>query len=64
MSLEPNLLEVRYRRLLRLLPEPARSRWAEDMVATYLAASTAEDPEYAEFGSPTLADGSRITSTC
>jgi hypothetical protein len=56
MSLEPNLLEVRYRRLLRLLPEPARSRWAEDMVATYLAESAADDPEYAEFGSPTLAD--------
>ena len=56
MNLEDNLLEVRYRRLLRLLPEPARSRWADDMVATYLAASTADDPEYAEFGSLTLAD--------
>ncbi|MGR6962962.1 hypothetical protein ACU610_00630 [Geodermatophilus sp. URMC 61] len=56
MSLEANLLEVRYRRLLRLLPEPARSRWTDDMVATYLTASTANDPEYAEFGSPTLAD--------
>ncbi|SEK30347.1 hypothetical protein SAMN04515665_101352 [Blastococcus sp. DSM 46786] len=49
-------LEERYRRLLRLLPEPARSRWADDMVGTYLAATTRDDPEYAEFGSPTPAD--------
>ncbi|WP_236829306.1 hypothetical protein [Blastococcus sp. KM273128] len=49
-------LEERYRRLLRLLPEPARSRWADDMVETYLAAATTDDPEYAEFGSPTPAD--------
>jgi hypothetical protein len=49
-------LEQRYRRLLRWLPEPARSRWADDMTGTYLSVTTADDPEYAEFGSPTVAD--------
>lgn len=49
-------LEQRYRRLLTWLPEPARSRWADDMTETWLEATTADDPEYAEFGSPTLAD--------
>ncbi|MGY1838684.1 MULTISPECIES: hypothetical protein [unclassified Modestobacter] len=49
-------LEVRYRRLLGWLPEPARSRWADDMTETYLSVTTADDPEYAEFGSPTVAD--------
>jgi hypothetical protein len=49
-------LEQRYRRLLRWLPEPARSRWADDMTETYLSVATADDPEYAEFGSPTAAD--------
>lgn len=49
-------LELRYRRLLRLLPEPARSRWADDMTDTFLSACTDDDPEFAEFGSPSLAD--------
>ncbi|WP_222194669.1 hypothetical protein [Modestobacter italicus] len=49
-------LEQRYRRLLTWLPEPARSRWADDMTETWLEATTADDPEYAEFGSPSLAD--------
>src|SRR3954447_1169729 len=49
-------LEQRYRRLLQWLPEPARSRWADDMTETYLSVTTAGDPEYAEFGSPTVAD--------
>jgi hypothetical protein len=35
-------LEERYRRVLRLLPAPYRTRWEEDMVATYLAAAAAE----------------------
>ncbi|MCZ2823213.1 MULTISPECIES: hypothetical protein [unclassified Modestobacter] len=49
-------LEERYRRLLTWLPEPARSRWADDMTQTYLQVETADDPEYAEFGSPSLTD--------
>ncbi|WP_299953222.1 hypothetical protein [uncultured Modestobacter sp.] len=49
-------LEQRYRRLLTWLPEPARSRWADDMTGTWLEATTTDDPEYAEFGSPSLAD--------
>ena len=49
-------LEQRYRRLLAWLPEPARSRWADEMTGTFLEATTAGDPEYAEFGSPSLAD--------
>jgi hypothetical protein len=49
-------LEQRYRRLLQWLPEPARSRWADDMTETYLSVTTADDPEYAEFGSPSTAD--------
>ncbi|MCZ2811118.1 hypothetical protein O2W15_06680 [Modestobacter sp. VKM Ac-2979] len=49
-------LEQRYRRLLTWLPEPARSRWADDMTETYLQVETADDPEYAEFGSPSLTD--------
>ena len=49
-------LEQRYRRLLTWLPEPARSRWADDMTATWLEATTADDPEYAEFGSPSATD--------
>ncbi len=49
-------LEERYRRLLRALPEPARSRWADEMTDTYLDATCADDPEYAEYGSPSPAD--------
>ena len=49
-------LEQRYRRLLAWLPEPARSRWADDMTDTFLEATTADDPEFAEFGSPSAAD--------
>jgi hypothetical protein len=49
-------LEQRYRALLAWLPEPARSRWADDMTETFLAVATADDPEYAEFGSPSLRD--------
>jgi hypothetical protein len=49
-------LEQRYRALLRWLPEPARSRWADDMTGTYLSLMTTDDPEYAEFGSPSLTD--------
>ena len=49
-------LEERYRRLLRWLPEPARARWADDMTETYLSVTTADDPEYAEFGTPSAAD--------
>jgi len=49
-------LEERYRGLLAWLPEPARSRWADEMTETYLEATTADDPEYAEFGSPSPAD--------
>jgi hypothetical protein len=49
-------LEQRYRDLLRWLPEPARSRWADDMTETYLSVTTDDDPEYAEFGSPSLVD--------
>jgi hypothetical protein len=55
MSAVPTL-EDRYRRLLRALPEPARSRWADEMTDTYLTATCAHDPEFAEFGSPDLAD--------
>ena len=49
-------LEQRYRRLLTWLPEPARSRWADDMTETWLEATTADDPEFAEFGSPSPTD--------
>ncbi|SDN90041.1 hypothetical protein SAMN05660199_00963 [Klenkia soli] len=49
-------LEQRYRRLLRALPEPARSRWADEMTDTYLTATCADDPEFADFGSPALVD--------
>jgi hypothetical protein len=49
-------LEERYRRLLSWLPEPARSRWADDMTETFLEVSTADDPEFADFGSPSVTD--------
>lgn len=55
MSAVPTL-EERYRRLLRVLPEPARSRWADEMTETYLEATCADDPEFAEYGSPDLSD--------
>jgi hypothetical protein len=55
MSTVPSL-EERYRRLLRALPEPARSRWSDEMTETYLEATCADDPEFAEFGSPDLTD--------
>jgi hypothetical protein len=53
MTTDMTFLEDRYRRLLRWLPEPARSRWTEDMVDTYLTAAIADD---AEVGTPSLAD--------
>ena len=49
-------LEQRYRRLLSWLPEPARTQWADDMTDTFLEVTTADDPEYADFGSPSVAD--------
>lgn len=55
MSTVPSL-EERYRRLLRALPEPARSRWSDEMTETYLEATCADDPEFAEYGSPELSD--------
>lgn len=36
-------LEERYRRVLRLLPASYRTRWEQDMVATFLASASADD---------------------
>lgn len=50
-----SLLEQRYRRALRLLPAAYRQRWEEDMVAAFLEAAHAadpDDPEGVEISSP------------
>jgi hypothetical protein len=53
-------LEGRYRSLLRILPSDYRADWEEEMVATFLASSTPDDPEdaeyHAEFGRPGLSE--------
>jgi hypothetical protein len=50
------VLETRYRRLLRVLPEDYRAAWEEEMVGTYLQSqATADEAEaeyLAEFGRP------------
>lgn len=50
-----SLLEERYRRVLRMLPAAYRRRWEEDMVAAFLEAAHASDPDDPEgvgLGSP------------
>jgi hypothetical protein len=50
-----SLLEERYRRALRLLPDDFRERWADDMVDTFLDRayrSAPDDPEGVEIASP------------
>jgi hypothetical protein len=46
-------LEVRYRRVLRLLPPAYRAVWADEMIATFLdgmqAGGGADDPDWPEF---------------
>ncbi len=54
-----NVLEQRYRRVLRMLPTSYRQAWEEDMVATFLASMETDDVEDAEF----LADYSRPSWT-
>jgi len=44
-----NVLEQRYRRVLRVLPDSYRQAWEEDMVATFLASMDTDDVEDAEF---------------
>ena len=44
-----NVLEQRYRRVLRMLPTSYRQAWEEDMVATFLASMDTDDVEDAEF---------------
>jgi hypothetical protein len=51
-----NVLETRYRRLLRVLPADYRAAWEDEMVATYLESLSTDDEEaadyLAEFGRP------------
>jgi hypothetical protein len=42
---EPTLLEIRYRRALRMLPEDYRAAWGEDMVTSLLDARGVGDPD-------------------
>jgi hypothetical protein len=44
-----NVLEERYRALLRLLPATYRKRWEDDMVDTFLETTATDDPEDTEF---------------
>ncbi len=58
-----SLLEDRYRRALRLLPAYYRRAWEEDMVATFMEASYAadpDDPEGVEMGSPSRSERASI----
>lgn len=60
-----SLLEDRYRRVLRLLPTPYRLAWEEDMVATFLQAAYAadpDDPEGVELGRPDAAEMSSVAA--
>jgi len=51
-----NVLEARYRALLRILPADYRAAWEEEMVATFLHSMATDDEEeadyLAEFGRP------------
>ena len=55
-----NVLEERYRSLLRILPADYRAEWEEEMVATYLQGMATDDEEIAEylaeFGRPAWSD--------
>jgi hypothetical protein len=45
---EPSPLEVRYRRLLRVLPRPYRAAREDEMVDTFLENEFRADPENAD----------------
>ncbi len=60
-----SLLEQRYRRVLRLLPDGYRRSWEEDMVATFLQrayAAVPEDPEGVELGRPDRAEVASVAA--
>lgn len=60
-----SLLEQRYRRVLRLLPADYRQAWEEDMVASFLQAAYAadpDDPEGVEISSPSRAEVASIAT--
>jgi hypothetical protein len=44
-----NVLEQRYRRVLRVLPASYREMWEEDMVATFLESVATDDADKAEY---------------
>jgi hypothetical protein len=47
-SIEPSTLELRYRRLLRVLPRPYREAREQEMVDTFLDSEFGADPENAD----------------
>ncbi|ONH26390.1 hypothetical protein [Pseudofrankia asymbiotica] len=48
-----NMLEQRYRAVLKLLPRAYRQDWEDDMVATFLAGQPeSDDPDYSEVARP------------
>jgi hypothetical protein len=60
-----SLIEERYRRALRILPASYRSRWEEDMVATFLDSAYAanpDDPEGVELASPSRSELASIAA--
>ncbi len=60
-----SLLEQRYRRVLRLLPADYRQAWEEDMVAAFLQAAYAadpDDPEGVEISSPSRAEMASVAA--
>ncbi|MFC3383216.1 hypothetical protein [Couchioplanes azureus] len=60
-----SLLEERYRRVLRLLPADYRQAWEEDMVASFLQAAHAadpDDPEGVEIGVPSRAEVASVAA--
>jgi hypothetical protein len=60
-----SLLEQRYRSVLRLLPADYREAWEEDMVASFLQAAYAadpDDPEGVDISSPSRAEVASIVA--
>jgi uncharacterized integral membrane protein len=61
-----SVLEERYRSVLRLLPVAYREVWEEDMVATFLAGATPDDPveaaDVADLGRPGWAEVASVAA--
>ena len=59
-----SVLEDRYRAVLRVLPQPYRAVWEEEMVSTFLDSTWTGDPDddefLAEFGRPSISEAASV----